>query len=49
MDAATQEVIVQRVVHTDELAPRDRAAAILILVFGQQVEDIVKLTWDDVK
>ncbi|WP_240685151.1 hypothetical protein [Arthrobacter nitrophenolicus] len=28
--------------------PRDRAAAILILVFGQQVADIVLLTWDNV-
>ncbi|MFH5877272.1 hypothetical protein [Arthrobacter sp. NA-172] len=28
--------------------PRDRAAAILVLVFGQQVADIVKLTWDNV-
>jgi hypothetical protein len=35
--------------HTDELMPRDRAAAILVLVFGQQVEDVVGLTWDDVK
>ncbi|MFI7064292.1 hypothetical protein ACIBL3_25105 [Kribbella sp. NPDC050124] len=49
MDAADQEVVVQRVVHTDELLPRDRAAAILVLVFGQQVEDVVGLTWDDVK
>jgi hypothetical protein len=29
--------------------PRDRAAAILVLVFGQQIEDVVGLTWDDVK
>ena len=27
---------------------RDRAAAILILVFGQQAENIARLTWDDV-
>lgn len=25
------------------------AAAILVLVFGQQIEDVVGLTWDDVK
>lgn len=28
--------------------PRDRAAAILVLVFGQQVDRVVKLTWDRV-
>jgi hypothetical protein len=28
--------------------PRDRAASILVLVFGQHVADIVKLTWDNV-
>jgi hypothetical protein len=48
MPAAAQEVVVQRVVHTNELTPRDRAATILVLVFGQQLEDIVELTWDDV-
>ncbi|MBT2554153.1 hypothetical protein [Arthrobacter sp. ISL-5] len=36
------------VVHTDGLEARDRAAAILILVFGQQAENIARLTWDDV-
>ncbi|WP_202870730.1 hypothetical protein [Kribbella sp. VKM Ac-2571] len=49
MSAVDQEQAVQRVVHTDELAPRDRAAAILVLVFGQQIEGVVGLTWDDVK
>lgn len=49
MNATDQGQAVQRVVHTDELGPRDRAAAILVLVFGQQVEDVVALTWDDVK
>jgi hypothetical protein len=49
MNAADQELVVQRVVHTDELTPRDRAAAILVLVFGQEMEDVVALTWDDVK
>lgn len=28
------------------LNPRDRAAAILVLVFGQQIDRVVKLTWD---
>ena len=49
MHAADQEVVVQRVDHTDELALPDRAAAILVLVFGHQLEDVVGLTWDDVK
>ncbi|BCW06005.1 site-specific integrase [Arthrobacter sp. NtRootA1] len=31
------------------MSPRDRAAAILVLVFGQQVSDVVKLTWDHVQ
>jgi hypothetical protein len=31
-----------------DMNPRHRAAAILILVFGQQVSDIVQLTWDNV-
>ncbi|WP_349632353.1 Fis family transcriptional regulator [Gordonia sp. L191] len=30
------------------LNPRDRAAAILVLVFGQQIDRVVKLTWNDV-
>lgn len=43
-----QDAAVERVVHTDDLTVRDRAAAILVLVFGQHIEDVVKLTWDDV-
>jgi len=31
-----------------ELNPRDTAAAILVLVFGQQIDRVVKLTWDEV-
>lgn len=48
MPATEQDAVVERVVHTDELTMRDRAASILVVVFGQQVEDVVKLTWDDV-
>lgn len=36
------------VVHTDELTARDRAAAILVIVFGQRIEDVIQLTWNDV-
>lgn len=43
-----QDAVVERVVHTDELTVRDRAAAILVIVFGQHIEDVARLTWDDV-
>jgi len=49
MSAHDQDQAVQLVVHTEELTQRDRAAAILVLVFGQQIEDVVALTWDDVQ
>ncbi|WP_214467096.1 Fis family transcriptional regulator [Microbacterium flavescens] len=32
----------------DAVDLRDRAAGVLVLVFGQRVEDIVRLTWSDV-
>lgn len=43
-----QDTAIERVVHTNELTARDRAAAILVLVFGQHIEDVIRLTWDDV-
>ena len=43
-----QDATVERVVHTDELTARDRAAAILVIVFGQRIEDVIQLTWNDV-
>ncbi|WP_344368893.1 Fis family transcriptional regulator [Agromyces tropicus] len=43
-----QDAVVERVVHTDELSVRDRAAAILVIVFGQHIEHVVRLTWNDV-
>lgn len=43
-----QDEALNRVVHTHGLDARDRAAAILVLVFGQQAENIGRLTWDDV-
>ena len=48
LDAGTQDHAIQQVTHTHDLTPRDRAAAILVLVFAQQIEDIVQLTWKDV-
>lgn len=43
-----QEEALKRVLDADGLETHDRAAAILILVFGQQAENIARLTWDDV-
>jgi hypothetical protein len=48
LSASAQDEALQRVVHTDQLTPRDRAAAILVIVFGQQIDDVATLTWDDV-
>ena len=36
------------VVYSDTLSVRDRAAAILVVVFGQHIEDVIQLTWDDI-
>ncbi|BCT76267.1 hypothetical protein SCMU_21090 [Sinomonas cyclohexanicum] len=48
LSASAQDEAVEQVVHTDQLTPRDRAAAILVIVFGQQIEDVAALTWDNV-
>lgn len=48
LSKSEQNAAVERVVHTDELTVRDRAAAILVVVFGQQIEEVIRLTWDDV-
>ncbi len=48
LSAGEQDTALRQVVHSDELAPRERAAAILVLVFGQQIADVVSLTWRDV-
>lgn len=48
LSSAAQDVALAEVVDGDSLTTRDRAAAILVLVFGQQLEDVVALTWDDV-
>lgn len=39
---------IQRFFDNDRLKPRDRAAAVLMLAFGQQIDDIVDLTWDEI-
>ena len=43
-----QDQALQKVIHINELETRDRAAAILVLVFGQRAENIARLTWDEV-
>lgn len=48
LSKSEQDAAVERVVHSDELTVRDRAAAILVIVFGQHIEDVIQLTWDDV-
>lgn len=44
LSLSAQDEAVQRVVRTDEFHPRDRAAAILVIVFGQQIEDVANVT-----
>lgn len=48
LDAAAQTELVTNLSHATDMNPRDRASAILVLVFGHQVSDIVQLTWDNV-
>lgn len=48
LSADEQENALCQVVHSDQLSARDRVAAILVIVFGQQIERVVSLTWDDV-
>lgn len=47
LPSVEQTAAVQAVVHHDDLTARDRLAGILVLVLGQQVEDVVRLTWND--
>lgn len=48
LSAEHQEKALADVIDGSGLSDRDRAAAILVLVFGQQLERVVGLTWDDV-
>jgi len=48
LSGADQDAALGQVVDGKSLSARDRAAAILVLVFGQQLEDVVALTWDDI-
>lgn len=48
LNAVEQDQAIQQVVHAGDLTARDRAAAILVLVFAQPIERIAGLTWDEV-
>jgi hypothetical protein len=49
LDKTGQDEALKRVLHADgQIEARDQAAAILVLVFGQQAERIAQLTWDNV-
>lgn len=48
LSASEQGAVVERVVHNGELSMRDRAAAILVIVFGQHIENVVQLIWNDI-
>lgn len=48
MPASDQQAAVQRLVLQPTLSARDRLAVILVLVFGQQIDSVVRLTWDAV-
>jgi integrase len=48
LSGADQDAALGQIVDGKSLSARDRAAAILVLVFGQQLEDVVALTWNDI-
>jgi integrase len=48
MPIAQQNVVIEKVAHQQTLHPRDRLAAILMIVFAQRAEDIAAITWKQV-
>jgi integrase len=48
MPIAQQNAVIEQVAHQQTLHPRDRLAAILIIVFAQRAEDVAALTWDQI-
>jgi hypothetical protein len=48
MPIAQQNAVIEQVAHQQTLHPRDRLAAILIIVFAQRAEDVAALTWNQV-
>jgi integrase len=48
MSTEQQNAVIEQVVHQQTLHPRDRLAAILIIVFAQRAEDVASLTWGQI-
>jgi len=48
MPVAQQNAVIEQVAHQQTLHPRDRLAALLIIVFAQRAEDVAALTWDQI-
>jgi len=48
MPITEQNAVIEKVAHQQTLHPRDRLAAILVIVFAQRMEDVAVLTWDRV-
>ncbi|WP_409429454.1 hypothetical protein [Mycobacterium sp. SMC-11] len=48
MPITEQNAVIEKVAHQQTLHPRDRLAAILVIVFAQRMEDVAALTWDRV-
>ena len=48
MSIDQQNAVIEKVAHQQTLHPRDRLAAILIIVFAQRAEDVAALTWDQI-
>jgi integrase len=46
MSIEQQNAVIEQVAHQQTLHPRDRLAAILIIVFAQRAENVAALTWD---
>lgn len=48
MPITQQNAVIEQVAHQQTLHPRDRLAAILMIIFAQRAEHIAALTWDRV-
>ena len=48
MSIDQQNAVIEKVAHQQTLHPRDRLAAILIIVFAQRAEDVAALTWKQI-
>jgi integrase len=48
MPIEQQNAVIEMVAHQQTLHPRDRLAAILVIVFAQRAEDVAALTWNQI-